>query len=168
MLTNSISWPYLTIFLCALCLQPIGPHVLPVKVWLRKLTVYPHSYIRRPTEVTQSGESSKVNVLAGEGLAIPPGRSMKRTLQPRYASHARTGVHGVADADLLQRWGRLVRPMKEQSHAIVRSAGVRKAARREETCGANWGASRYQPIQGRRAKTHRIIHKPVGGVESFG
>lgn len=28
-----------------LCLQPIGPHVLPVKVRLRELAVCPHSYI---------------------------------------------------------------------------------------------------------------------------
>ena len=51
--------------------------------------------------MTRSGESSNVNVLVGEGLAIPPGRSIKRTLQPRYASHVRTGVRGVADAELV-------------------------------------------------------------------
>ena len=152
----------------SLCLQPIGPHAWPVKVRRRKLAVYPPSYIRRLPGVTQTGESSKVNVLAGEGLTIPPGRSIKRTLQPRYASHVRIGVRGVAGAELLQRWRRLIQTAKKQSCATVWSVGVRKAARWKEACGANWGASRCQPIQGRRARTHRIMHKSMGGVESFG
>ncbi|MCF8109260.1 MAG: hypothetical protein K9J81_09735, partial [Desulfohalobiaceae bacterium] len=33
-------------------LQPIGPRILPVEVRLRELIVYPHSYSRRPIEVT--------------------------------------------------------------------------------------------------------------------
>jgi hypothetical protein len=39
----------------------------------------------------------------------------------------------------------------------------------EQTHGANWGASRYQPIQGRRAKPHQDEEdKPVEGSEGFG
>ena len=139
-----------------------------MEVQLRELAVYPHSYIRRLSEVTHPGESSKVNVLAGEGLAILPGRSMKQTLQPRYTSHARIGVCGVAVAEPVQSWRRLERMVKEQSNATIGTAGVRKTARKEKIRGANWGASRNQPIQGRRAKTHHIIHKLMGGVESFG
>ena len=45
-------------------------------------------------EVTLGDESLEVDVLAGAGLASLPGRSIKRTLQPRYTSHARTGGVG--------------------------------------------------------------------------
>jgi len=34
------------------CLQPIGPHVYPVKVRMGELAVYTYSYIRRLNEVT--------------------------------------------------------------------------------------------------------------------
>jgi hypothetical protein len=55
--------------LCVLCLQPIMLRVLPVKVWLRQLTVWPDSYTRRSLGVTPGSESSKVKVLAGEERA---------------------------------------------------------------------------------------------------
>ena len=73
-------------------------HALPVKVTLRKLAIYPYNYIRRLTGVTHTGESSKVDVLAGAGLAIQPGRSIMRILQPHCASHVRTDVRGVVGA----------------------------------------------------------------------
>ena len=44
--------------------------------------------------MTLGDESLEVDVLAGAGLANLPGRSIKRTLQPRYTSHARTGGVG--------------------------------------------------------------------------
>ncbi len=40
------------------------------------------------------GKSLEVDVLAGAGLANLSGCSMKRTLQPRYTSHTRTGGVG--------------------------------------------------------------------------
>ena len=39
----------------------------------------------------------------------------------------------------------------------------------EQTCGVNWGASRFQPTRDRKAKTRQDEeNKPTGGKESFG
>jgi hypothetical protein len=55
--------------LCGLCSQPIMLRVLPVKVWLRQLTVWPDSHTRRFLGATPGSESSKVKALAGEEQA---------------------------------------------------------------------------------------------------
>ena len=57
--------------------QPIMLLVLPVKVRSRELAVCPRSDIRHLCGGDSGGESSNVNVLVGEGLAIPPGRNRK-------------------------------------------------------------------------------------------
>jgi hypothetical protein len=54
---------------CDLCSQPIMLRVLPVKVWLRQLTVWPDSHTRRFLGATPGSESSKVKALAGEEQA---------------------------------------------------------------------------------------------------
>ena len=39
----------------------------------------------------------------------------------------------------------------------------------EKTRGVKWGASRFQPIRDRKAKTRQDeANKPTGGNESFG
>src|SRR5438876_3370681 len=78
--TETAEEPMMRFSLCDLgvvCLQPIMLLVLPVKVRSRELAVCPRSDIRHLCGGDSGGESSNVNVLVGEGLAIPPGRNRK-------------------------------------------------------------------------------------------
>jgi hypothetical protein len=102
----------------------------------------PWSNTRHLAWATTRGESSGVRVLVGEGLAIPPGRSMKRTLQPRYAACVRTDERREVGAEPLQIGRRPVSVVKQQPRAATGPTGVRETARWEQTRGANWGPSR--------------------------
>ena len=73
----------------------------------------PGSNIRRFLGATPRDASSEVNALADEGQTNPSGRSIKRTLQPRYAVHLRIGDGGIVDAEPMQRWRRLPRAVKQ-------------------------------------------------------
>jgi len=106
-------------------------------------------------------ESSIVNVLAGAGRATHPGRSMKRTLQLRYATHAiriRGTCGGRAGANVAK-----AKPaMKASSSAVVGTTGVRAAAWGGRTGRVNWGPS---GAGGLVPQLGGIIHKPPGGPQ---
>jgi hypothetical protein len=103
--------------------------------------------------------SSVVKALAGAGQATPPGRSIKRTLQLRYATHVirnRGTCGGRASAKVAK-----ARPtMKASSEAVVGTTGVRAAAWGERTGGVNWGPS---AAGGLDPQSDGIIHKPANG-----
>jgi hypothetical protein len=109
-------------------------------------------------------ESSVVNVLARAGQATPPGRSMKRTLQLRYAAHRfwKGGGCGCrASADL----AKAAPTAKTSSQAVVGTTGVRAAAWGGRTGGVNWGPS---ATGGMDPQSLGINHKPGGGRERRG
>jgi hypothetical protein len=83
----------------------------------------------------------------------PPGRSMKRTLQPRYTTHVGTDVRGTADAEPLRIRRRPVPVGKQQPRAATGSAGVRKAARRNRQAEESGEALATTPGRRRRAET---------------
>jgi hypothetical protein len=120
----------------------------------------PCSHTRRSVRVTSRSESSGVEVLVGEGPAIFPGRSMKRTLPPRYTTCVGTDVRRTVDAEPRRRRRRPALAAKEQPRAAAGSTGVREVARKEETRGAKWGPSRYharaRPMGKRPAWTKKI------------
>jgi hypothetical protein len=87
---------------------------------------------------------------------------MKRTLQPRDATHVRIGVRGIADAEPVQRGRRPVRTVKEQRRAAVRSAGVREMAwldRHAEQIGEPLISSPYRTVGQRPARTKKISRR---------
>ena len=133
----------------------------------------PCSHTRRSTRVTSRGESSGVKVLVGEGLAIFPGRSMKRTLEPRDTTCVGTDVRRTVDAEPLRSGRRPVLAAKEQPRAAAGSTGVREVARKVQTRGANWGPSRYharmRPMGKRPAWTKKISRRegPRGADEAI-
>ena len=84
---------------------------------------------------------------------------MKRTLQPRYATHARTGVRGITDAEPVQIGRRLERTVKQQQGAAARSVGVQEMAWRErhaEQNGEPLTSSPYRTVGQRPTWTKKI------------
>ena len=84
---------------------------------------------------------------------------MKRTLQPRYATHARTGVRGITDAEPVQIGRRLERTVKQQQGAAVWSVGVREMAwgeRHAEQIGEPLTSSPYRTVGQRPTWTKKI------------
>src|SRR5439155_3277194 len=104
-------------------------------------------------------ESLVVKALARAGRATPPGRSIKRTLQLRYATLAGSGTRGHVVAEPVQRWRRPMSARKASLSALVGATGVRATARGERTGRANWGPS---TACGKRPQPDGIIHKPSG------
>ncbi len=101
----------------------------------------------------------EVKVLDGEGRTTLPGRSIKRTLQPRYTVHAGTVVRGIADAEPVQIGRRLGSAVKQQQEAAVGSAGVREMAWRErhaEQIGEPLTSSPYGTVGRRPTRTKKI------------
>ncbi len=101
----------------------------------------------------------EVKVLDGEGRATLPGRSIKRTLQPRYTDHAGTVVRGIADAEPLRRGRRLGSAVKQQQEATAGSAGVREMAWRErhaEQIGEPLTSGPYGTVGRRPTRTKKI------------
>ena len=102
----------------------------------------PCSHTRRLTGATPMGESSGVNALVGEGLAICSGRSIKRTLQPRDTTCVGTDVRRSVDVEPLRN-RRKTRAGCEAtticSSRVHRGTGDGTA---EKTRAVNWGPSR--------------------------
>jgi hypothetical protein len=105
-------------------------------------------------------ESLVVKALARAGRATPPGRSIKRSLQLRYATLAGSGTRGHVVAEPLQRWRRPMSARKASLSALVGATGVRATARGERTGRVNWGPSE---AGGLFPQPSGIIHKPLGG-----
>src|SRR5260370_4349761 len=104
-------------------------------------------------------ESSVVKVLAGAGQATPPGRSIKRMLQLRYAPHlvrsrGRCGRRAAANS------AKAIPVRKASSYALTGTTGVRATAWGERTGRVNWGPS---AAGGLVPQLDGIIHKPLGG-----
>src|SRR6266568_7794727 len=86
-------------------------------------------------------ESSVVKVLAGAGQATPPGRSIKRMLQLRYATHlvrsrGRCGCRAGANS------AKAIPVRKASSNALSGTTGVRATAWGERIGRVNWGPLR--------------------------
>src|SRR6266571_3582973 len=104
-------------------------------------------------------ESSVVKVLAGAGQATPPGRSINRMLQLRYATHlvrsrGRCGRRAAANS------AKAISVRKTSSEALTGTTGVRATAWGERTGRVNWGPS---AAGGLVPQPDGIIHKPPGG-----
>ena len=107
-------------------------------------------------------ESLVVNASARAGPATPPGRSIKPTLQLRYANLAGSGTRGLVVAEPVQRWRRPMSTSKTSLRALVGTTGVRATARGEGTDRVNWGPSE---AGGPVPQPGGIIHKPSGGSQ---
>jgi len=105
-------------------------------------------------------ESLVVKALARAGRATSPGRSIKRTLQLRYATLAGSGTRGHVVAEPVQRWRRPMSARKASLSALVGATGVRATARGERTGRVNWGPS---AAGGLFPQPGGIMHKPSGG-----
>src|SRR2546427_1161765 len=82
--------------------------------------------------------SSIVKARAGAGRATPPGRSIKRKLQLRYATHlfrSRGNCGGRASAKV----AKAEPATKTTSKAVAGTTGVRAAAWGERIGRVNWG-----------------------------
>src|SRR5260370_14686563 len=97
--------------------------------------------------------------LTRAGRATPPGRSIKRTLQLRYATLAGSGTRGSVVAEPVQRWRRPLFTRKTSLSALVGATGVRATARGERTGRVNWG---HSAAGGPVPHLDRINHKPLG------
>jgi len=87
-----------------------------------------------------SHASSVVKVLAKAGRATPPGRSIKRTLQLRYAAHL-IWIGGNCGRRVRAERTKAIPTRKRSSQALVGATGVRVAAWGEGTGRVNWGPS---------------------------
>src|SRR5260370_23072808 len=105
-------------------------------------------------------ESLVVKALARAGRTTPPGRSIKQTLQLRYATLAGSGTRGHVVAEPMQRRRRPTSTRKTSLSALVGATGVRPTAWGEGTGRLNWGPS---AAGGLVAQPDGIIHKPLGG-----
>ena len=105
-------------------------------------------------------ESSVVKAPVGAGRATPPGRSIKRTLQLRYADLAGSEARGNVVAEPMQRRRRLVSASRTLSQTLAGPTGVRATARGERTGRVNWGPS---GAGGWFPQPDGIIHNPLGG-----
>ena len=103
--------------------------------------------------------SSVVKVLAEAGRATPPGRSIKRMLQLRYATRV-IRIRGVCDRRANAKMAEAKPMSKESSNADVGNTGVRATAWGEGTGGVNWGPS---AAGGLFPQPGGIMHKPSGG-----
>jgi hypothetical protein len=102
----------------------------------------PCSHTRRLAGATPMGESSGVNALVGEGLAICSGRSMKRTLQPRYTTCVGTDGRSSVDVEPVRK------RRKTRAGCEATTIGSSRVHRgtgdgtTEKTRAVNWGPSR--------------------------
>ena len=88
-----------------------------------------------------------------------PGRSMKRTLQPRYATHL-VRSRGVSGRRAGANSAKTEPAMKTSLNAIAGTTGVRVTAWGERTGRVNWGPS---AAGGLVLQPDGIIHNPLGG-----
>ena len=106
-------------------------------------------------------ESSVVKALAGAGQAAPPGRSIKRMLQLRYASHL-VRSRGDCGCRAAPNTAKAIPVRKASSYALTGTTGVRATAWGEGTGGVNWGLS---AAGGLFPQPGGIMHKPSGGLQ---
>ena len=90
---------------------------------------------------------------------MPPGRSIKQTLQLRYTAHVfwicgKSGCRAATDV------AKATPAMKGSSYAVAGATGVRAAAWRQRTNRVNWGPS---AAGGLVLQPDGIIHNPLGG-----
>ena len=115
------------------------------------------------TDVGQRGdsthESSVVNALTGAGPATAPGRSIKRRLQLRYATHL-SRIGGTCGCRASAKMAKAVPTLKALSQARVGATGVRATAWSAGIGRVNWGPS---AVGGLVPQPDGIIHKPLGG-----
>ncbi len=103
--------------------------------------------------------SSVVNVLTGAGPATSPGRSIKRMLQLRYATHAIRN-RGTCGGRAGAKTAKTESTTKASSSAVVGATGVRATAWEERTGRVNWGPA---TVGGMDPQSDGIIHKPWDG-----
>jgi hypothetical protein len=103
--------------------------------------------------------SSVVKVLAEAGRATPPGRSIKRRLQLRYATHP-VRIGGTCGCRTRAKRVKAEPAMKTSSCAVAGTTGVRATAWGERTGRVNWGPS---AAGGSVPQPDGIIHNPLGG-----
>src|SRR3990172_11765240 len=100
--------------------------------------------------------SSIVKAGAGAGRATPPGRSIKRKLQLRYATHL-VRNRGTCGGRASAKVAKAVPAMKNSSNAVVGTTGVRAAAWGERIGRGNWGPSAAggggPPVGGKNQKS---------------
>ena len=106
-----------------------------------------------------SQASSVVKVLAEAGRATPPGRSIKRRLPLRYATHP-VRIGGRCGCRTRAKRVKAEPAMKASSCAVAGTTGVRATAWGERTGRVNWGPS---AAGGLVPQLDGIIHKPLGG-----
>src|SRR2546425_9999 len=88
-----------------------------------------------------------------------PGRSIKPTLQPRYATHL-VRSRGVCGRRAVANSAKTEPARKTSSRAIAGATGVRATAWGERTGRVNWGPS---AAGGLVPQPGGIIHNPLGG-----
>ena len=88
-----------------------------------------------------------------------PGRSMKRMLQPRYATHL-VRSRGICGRRAGANSAKTEPAMKTSSRTIAGATGVRATAWGERTGRVNWGPS---AAGGMDPQSDGIIHNPLGG-----
>src|SRR5438093_3972805 len=104
-------------------------------------------------------ESSVVKALAGAGQAAPPGSSIKRMLQLRYASHL-IRSRGDCGCRAAPNTAKAIPVRKASSYALTGTTGVRATAWGEGTGRVNWGPS---AADGPVPQPDGISHNPLGG-----
>src|SRR3974377_452875 len=123
------------------------------------MTMKPSSHNRPGRWGDPAQESSVVNVLAEAGQATHPGHSMKRTLQPRYATHLVRSC-GICGRRAGANSAKTEPAVKASLNATAGTTGVRVTAWSEWIGGINWGPS---AVGGSDPQPGGIIHKPLGG-----
>ena len=103
-------------------------------------------------------ESSVVKALTGAGRATSPGRSIKRTLQFRYATHS-IRIGGICGCRVRANWTKAESAMKPSLCAVAGATGIRAAAWGERTGRVKWGPS---AVGGPDPQFGGIMHKPPG------
>jgi hypothetical protein len=115
------------------------------------------------TDVGQRGDpthaSLVVKALAEAGQATSPGRSIKRMLQLRYATHVNR-IRGVRSRRASAKVAKAEPTVKALSCATDGTLGVRVTAWDEWNGRVNWGPS---AASGNDPQPGGIIHKPLGG-----
>src|SRR5258706_3149293 len=128
------------------------------------MTMRPSSDNRRGQWGDPAHASSVVKALAAAGQANSPGRSIKRMLQLRYATHL-IRIGGMSGCRAGAKTAKTAPVLKASSNADAGTTGVRATAWRAMTGGVNWGPSEAGASARGRVG---IIHKPPGGIQRRG
>src|SRR5947209_7792815 len=128
------------------------------------MTMRPYSDNRRGQWGDPTHASSVVTALAEAGRANSPGRSIKRMLQLRYATHL-IRIGGMSGCRASAETAKSAPVLKASSYANAGTTGARATAWRARTGGVNWGPSEAGASARGRVG---IIHKPPGGTQRRG